>query len=434
MADRQLTTAAHGHVLTHTAVWSPDGRWIVYDVRSAPDGSVFDGTRIERVDVVTGAVETLYQSRHGACCGVVTASPIDDRVLFILGPERPDATWSYGPTRRQGVILTPGDEAAQPLDARDLVPPFTPGALRGGSHVHVFSGDARLVSFTYDDEVLRGGDPAAGCQATSRCVGVAVTGRPVRVPPRHPRNHDGTAWSTLVTVLDDAPTAGGAAISRAFEDAWIGRAGYPRSDGTRQRYALAFQGLVRSPTGGDVAEAFVVDLPDDPTGFEQPGAGPLEGTATTRPEPPAGVVQRRITTTTAARHPGIQGPRHWLRSSPDGAHIGCLMRDDDGVVQLVTVSPTGGPPEQRSRDGWSITSAFSWSPAGDRVAYVADGSVMALDVAAGVTRRLTHPDHGATGPRPEACVFSPDGRRIAYLRTLPGPRGACNQVCVVDAD
>lgn len=435
MADRQLTTAPGGHLLTNTSVWSPDGRWIVYDVRSTPDGAVFDGTRIERVDVVTGAVELLYRSRHGSCCGVVTASPVDDRIVFILGPERPDAAWSYGPSRRQGMLLTPGREA-EPLDARDLLPPFTPGALRGGSHVHVFSGDGRLVSFTYEDEILRA--PAAsthgGRQANSRCVGVSVTGRPVRVPAGHPRNHDGSAFSVLVTALDDDPPAGSDRISRGFEDAWIGRTGYRRPDGTRQRYAIAFQGIVTDPRGDRIAEAFVVDLPDDPRAFEQAGADPLEGTAATRPAPPAGVVQRRLSRTTDRPHPGIQGPRHWLRSSPDGGHVACLMRDDRGVVQLVTLPTTGGPPEPRSRDPWPVASAFSWSPDGGRIAYVADGSVMTLDLASGTTRRLTAAVHGPTAPRPEACVFSPDGRRIAYLRTLPGPAGPANQICVVDVD
>ena len=36
-------------MLTNVAVWSSDSRWIVYDTRSSPDGSGFDGTRIERV-------------------------------------------------------------------------------------------------------------------------------------------------------------------------------------------------------------------------------------------------------------------------------------------------------------------------------------------------------------------------------------------------
>ena len=61
--ERQLTHAPHGHVLTNVNVWSPDSRWIVYDVRTVD--SVFDGTRIEQVEVATGKVQTLYETKNG---------------------------------------------------------------------------------------------------------------------------------------------------------------------------------------------------------------------------------------------------------------------------------------------------------------------------------------------------------------------------------
>ena len=445
MPERQLTSLPHGHVLTNTGVWSADARWIVYDVRTTPDGAVFDGTRIERVEVDTGRVEVLFESRHGACCGVVTASPVDDRVVFILGPERPSPEWQYGPARRQGVVVRaarPG--VIEPLDARDLVAPFTPGALRGGSHVHVFSADGRLVSFTYEDAVLDapaadGADPSVPREKNLRGIGVSVCDRPVRVPPTHPRNHDGTAFTVLVTRLTDDPRPGSDEISRAVEEAWIGMRGYRRADGSWQRYALAFQGSVVAASGGLVREVFVCDLPDDPAGLMEQGAAPLAGTPTSRPAPPRGVVQRRVTFMASAahaglvRHPGIDGPRHWLRSSPDGGRIAFLARHDDGVVRLFTVSPAGGEPVAVTRDSWDVASAFSWSPCGGRIACVGDGSVQLIDVADGTARRLTAP--GASPLRPEACVFAPDGRRIAVVRAVGGTGvdgRAWNQICVVD--
>ncbi len=443
MTERRLTFAPRGHMLTNTAVWSPDSRWLVFDTRSAIDGSVFDGTQIGRVDVVTGRVETLYESRAGACCGAVTASPADDRVFFILGPERPSADWSYGPTRRQGVIVhasRPG--FAAPLDARDLVAPYTPGALRGGTHVHVCHGDGTLVSSTYEDAVLetplihassRLAVPRSR-QRNMRGVAVSVCGRPVRVPATHDRNHDGTAFTVLVTELTDDPRPGSDEISRACEEGWIGVAGYDRGDGTRQRHALAFQGTVTATTGAVYPEVFLVDLPDHPRDLEIPGARPLAGTPTTRAAPPRGLVQRRLTHTADRSHPGLSGPRHWLRSSPDGSRIACLMCDEAGVVQLFTVSPCGGEPSQLTRDPWPVASAFSWSPAGDRIAYVADGSVMTVDASTGESRRLTHPTTGPTAPRPEACVFAPDGKAIAYMRTLPTAAGALNHIFVTPAD
>jgi hypothetical protein len=39
------------------------------------------------------------------------------------------------------------------LDAMDITAPYTAGALRGGSHVHVFSPNGQFVSFTYNDHV-----------------------------------------------------------------------------------------------------------------------------------------------------------------------------------------------------------------------------------------------------------------------------------------
>src|SRR5439155_1553251 len=94
--------AAHGHILTNTAVWSPDSRRLVYDVRPDPAGDVFDGTRIETVDVETGAVRVLYESRHGAKCGVATYHPGENKVVFIHGPEHPAPTRSSGRSRKAG--------------------------------------------------------------------------------------------------------------------------------------------------------------------------------------------------------------------------------------------------------------------------------------------------------------------------------------------
>ncbi len=307
--ERQVTHAPDGHILTNAAVWSRDGRRIVYDVRSDPAGDVFDGDRIETVDADTGEVRVLYKSRRGAKCGVATFSPTADRVVFILGPEDRTPNFTYGPTRRRGVMVDedhPGELI--PLDARDLVPPFTPGALRGGTHVHVFSPDGSRVSFTYEDHVL---DlcPGPG-ERNQRNVGVSVLGRPVRVPQTGSRNHDGEAFSVLVTRTRDEPRPGSDEISRAFEDAWVGTHGYLRPDGTRQRWAIAFQGDVVTPGGETISEVFIADLPDDLT---IPGDGPLQGTQSTRPGPPRGTRQRRLTRTNDRKYPGLQGARHWLR-------------------------------------------------------------------------------------------------------------------------
>jgi Tol biopolymer transport system component len=108
------------------------------------------------------------------------------------------------------------------------------------------------------------------------------------------------------------------------------------------------------------------------------------------------------------------------------------MRDDAGVVQIWTVSPNGGPPTQVTRNPWDIASAFSWSPDGRQIAHVIGNSVCVTDVISGQTVRLTVALPIETSPRPEACVFSPDGRSIAFVRPAPADGRLVNQVFIVD--
>jgi len=413
-AERQLTFAPHGHVLTNVNVWSPDSCWIVYDVRMVD--SVFDGTRIEQVEVATGKVQTLYETQHGAACGVVTYHPHEPKVVFINGPEHPTAEWSYGMTRRRGAVVDvrrPGE--ARPLDAMNYARPFTPGALRGGSHVHVFSPDGAWVSNTYEDDVLARLGAATGegndRDFNQRNIAVSVPASAadgVRVGRSHPRNHDGEFFSVVVTRTVNRPKPGSDEISRAFEEGWVG------GISAEGRRSLAFLGNVTARDGREHAEVFIVELPADLT---RKGAAPLEGTATRRPAPPAGVVQRRITFTEERKFRGVAAtPRHWLRASPDGSQIAFLMMDDAGVVQLWTVSPRGGARRQITRNPSGIASAFTWSPDGRAIAHVMDGGVCVTDVASGATRRLT--PAMAAPALPFACVFSPDGRQIAFMRSV----------------
>ena len=115
-----------------------------------------------------------------------------------------------------------------------------------------------------------------------------------------------------------------------------------------------------------------------------------------------------------------------------------LRKDADGVAQLWTVSPCaglpGGPvpePVQLTRNPWPVASAFSWSPDGRWIAFIADGSVMAADASTGATLRLTPRAEAGAVPQTFACVVSPDGRSVAYQRAVKGPGGrAFTQVFV----
>jgi Tol biopolymer transport system component len=110
------------------------------------------------------------------------------------------------------------------------------------------------------------------------------------------------------------------------------------------------------------------------------------------------------------------------------------MKDEGGIVQLWTVSPRGGEPAQRTHNPWNVASAFTWSPDGRHIAHVMDNSVFISDLDSGLSTRLTPRTDDVSAPRPEACVFSPDGRQIAYVRRMPDGNSRFNQIFVVTLD
>ncbi|CAI0990132.1 translocation protein TolB [Serratia rubidaea] len=421
--ETQLTFDQRGHQLTNINVWTPCGQWLAYDVR--PSGASFTGLTIERVNVTSGEVQVVYRAQHGAHVGVVTVSPdAPARYAFIHGPEHPDSHWHYDFHHRRGVIVSePDRELAVTLDALDITAPYTPGALRGGSHVHVFSPDGSRLSFTYNDHVMHERDPALDL----RNVGVALPLRGVNPPKQHPREYDGSHFCVLVSRTTPQPRPGSDEINRAYEEGWVGRHGYLKADGSRQRWALAFIGDTLAENGEKLPEVFIVDLPENDADYAKAGDEPLQGSESRLPAPPRGVRQRRLTFSGARRYPGVvTAPRHWLRSSPDGSQIAFLMKDDNGVVQLWTVSPNGGAPRQVTRSSHAVQSAFSWHPQGGHIALVCDNSVMLCDMASGALRRLTQ--RSEQPPSGDAVVFSPDGGRVAFMRDVAG----VSQIFVVE--
>lgn len=87
----------------------------------------------------------------------------------------------------------------------------------------------------------------------------------------------------LVSRTTPAPAPGSDEINRAYEEGWVGND------------KLAFIGDTLSLTGEKVPELFIVDLPKAAQGWKQPCDTPLQGTPTSLPAPPAGVLQRRLT-------------------------------------------------------------------------------------------------------------------------------------------
>lgn len=398
---KQITFTPRNHQLTNINTWTPDSQWLVFDVR--PSGASFTGETIERVNIHTGEVAVIYRATQEAHVGVVTVHPKSEKYVFIHGPENPDQSWHYDFHHRRGVIAT--QAVVENLDAMDITAPYTPGALRGGSHVHVFSPNGEFVSFTYNDHVLHERSPALDL----RNVGVAAPYGPVTVSVQHPREYRGSHWCVLVSQTTPTPKPGSDEINRAYEEGWVGD------------HALAFIGDTLSANGEKVPELFIVDLPQDENGWKKPGDAPLEGSEATMPAPPSGVAQRRLTFTHNRAFPGlVNQPRHWVRSNPQADEIAFLMRDDNGIVQLWLITVLGGKLRQLTRSATDIQSAFNWHPSGRWLGFVLQNRIACCDAQTGEIEFLTT-SHG-NPPSADAIVFSPDGRQVAWMEDVDGFR------------
>jgi len=431
MHEVQLTRDSYGHTLNGHQVFSHDDEWVVFDTRN--DQTHIGRTCcIEKVNVRSGEVVRLYtapgQTEYGPGVGAAAWHPHEEKIIFIHGLFNCDVAQPYDFTRRFGAIWR-GDEPSgvTAAEARTVTAPLVAGALRGGTHAHSWSGDGEWISFTYNDYIIEQLEKGGGKMRDLRTVGVMAP-IPVHVETEDEENFSGIYFSVVAATVADQPAAGSDEIEKAFDECWIGKEGYRKHDGTWQKRALAFQGHVRTSTGELITEVFVADIPDDIT---RAGTAPLEGTAQSRPTVPAGLVQRRITFTADRKHPGVQGPRFWLRSSADGATVFFLMKDDDGIVQIFNVPVMGGEIKQVTRLPVSVQSQFNISPEGNRIAFIADNSIWITDIASGDSERLTQrrPDHDA----PVVSVsWNHAGDMLVYNRYVTSPEGRYLQIFRID--
>ncbi len=413
--EMQLTNDSYGHFLNSTQVFSPDDEWIVYDTRNVDDGIGITGS-IEMVNAKTGEIKPLYrtqnQTAYGPGVGAATFSPVAQTVLFIHGIRNASQDKPYGFTRRTGIAIRT-DRPFEPvfMDARNIVPPFTPGALRGGTHAHTWSGDGQWISFTYNDYIMEQLAKTDSTIKDLRTIAVMMPGS-VTVPDDGTmENNNGECFSAVVAKVTEDPRPGSDEIEKAFDEGWIGRKGYQKPDGSWQHRAVAFQGNVRDEKNETVAEVFVTDIPDDIT-QASPGSPP-EGTARARPNVPQGVFQRRITYT---QH-GIQGPRHWLRTTSDGKLILFMAKDTKGIVQVFGVSPNGGTIIQITFNAFSIQGPINISPDDAFVSYVADNSVYVTGIKTHLSERLTPRRSDEDAPF-GAAIWSNKGDALAFNRRV----------------
>lgn len=401
--------------------FSPDDQWLVYDTRPAKGGIAACKT-IEEINVETGEVKVLFSVDlhiYGPGAGAASYSPVEDKVIFIHGLQNCSAERPYEHWRRTGVIVDVNHPNVPIfMDARDVTLPFTPGALRGGTHDHEWSGDGAWIAFTYNDEIMKTLEDKTGEPWNLRTIGVSKPIGPVKVD-HHPggENVDGLWYSVLVVRVVPHPEKGSDEISHAAGDSWIGTRGYQTQNKKWQR-ARAFLGTVQNRKGNPVDEVFVVDIPEK---IDLPGNyGPLEGTVTTFPMPPKGTVQRRLTFTAETKYPGCLGT---LRCSEDGKYIAYRKKDKNGIIQVFFISPLDGNSVQVTHHESNVQSDVRWSPEGRLIYYVWNNSIIKCNVSDGnefgkfikITKRSPKP--------PINVVLSHDGKTIAFNREAKSKDG-----------
>lgn len=402
-----LTRSAMGHTLHHNGVFSPDGQWVVFDGRN-DDMKIGETSVIGLVHISTGEESIIYKTKnptvYGPGVGAASFSPVRDFVIFIHGLSDADREKPYAMGRRTGVgvdIRRPFEPVM--MDARDITFPYTTGSLRGGTHSHAWSGDGRLISFTYNDEQV---DPDL------RMVGVMVPHEPGVKVDSAQGNNNGAFYSAVVTDVVRDPVPGSDEIGKAFDECWVGKNGYTDKAGRHHPYAIAFQGHTRNEEGRLITEIYVVDIDPEKILADPHAVGKAGG----RPRVPQGIRQRRITFSER----GLSDTRHWLRTSPDGRYIYALARDEKGYNQIIRVTVNTGEIGYVTRNDYSVDFTFNVSHDGEKICYVAKNQVHVLDLRMEKSVCLTQNTGGKISGAPS---FSPKDDIIVYNQYVKNEKG-----------
>ncbi len=388
-AIKTLTLAPQGHTIHHNNTFSKDDEWIVFDGRN-DDTKIGETSTIGIVNVRTREEKIVYQTQsqtiYGPGVGAVSFSPTADRMIFIHGLKNADSVRPYDMSRRVGV----GIDIAAPMqafhyDARDVVAPYTPGSLRGGTHSHCWSGDGRMISFTYNDEFV---------DSDLRTVGVMVPADNPVVVEKDITNNDGEMYAAIVTEVVREPKWSSDEISKAFDECWVGSA-----------KTIAFQGNTKNEKGETITEIYLVDIDEDLIKTD----GQAVGQEGERPHVPQGIRQKRLSHTAK----GLSDFRHWLRSSADGKYIYALAKDEQDRNQIVRCNTETGAFKYISAFDFSVNSPINISYKGDKITFIAQNNVYIFDIEDKELKQLT--DYKEKDlPVVGAPVFSRKGDLIAF--------------------
>jgi hypothetical protein len=384
------------HNLDNNLNFSPDGQWLCYDTRSL-DNNIANTLTIERVHVFSAKRDTLYSAPNpkknlGPGVAAVSYFPNADKVIFIHGLDTKKKL-QYRKARRVGAIIEIGEQNKVIwADARDVTPPFTAGALRGGTHRHEPSGDGNWIGFTYNDLIM------ANMDRNLRTIGVTKLNNPVEVyKDEFGENLDGAGFSVLVVRVTSNPRENTDEISQAAEDSWVGENGYLNEKGKRQKLARGFIGTLADGR----KEVFIVDIPENI--FKSGKFGPLEGTSLIFPQPPEGTVQRRLTFTKS----GCLGN---VRSCPDGKWLAYRSQDKNGNWQIFLISPNGGKPQQVTDLADGVEGEARWHWSGKFFVFAANKQIYVSDI----KKKISKPVSRSFDTAPHNYIWSKDGKYIAF--------------------
>ena len=418
----QLTNGAYNHDLDNNDNFSPDGKWLAYDTRTGI-GGIGGSPSVERVNIETGKIEELFAVKDnqswGPGAGAVSYHPSENKVIFIHGLDRCSEKNPYQQWKRSGIIV----EDSHPnvpiyMDARDITFPYTPGALRGGTHRHEWSKDGKWVGYTYNDAIMKAIEDSTGETVNLRTIGVSTRLHPVLVDHSGEGENQSSDWySVLVVRVVPNPAPGSDEISNAASDSWVGTGSYIKKDGKKQ-VARSFLGKVRSKSNLAVDDLFVVDIPDS---ISKPGEfGPLEGTPKTFPMPPKGTVQRRLTFTAETAHPGCSGV---VRSSSDGKWIAYLAADAKGVQQIFLISPEGGVSRQVTDHPAGVQNGPRWSPDNQSICYQSENSAVICKISDESFEKRYQRLTPVSREELSNIVWSNDGKTIAFNKPVKDAHG-----------
>ncbi|MCE4562821.1 DUF3748 domain-containing protein [Maribellus sp. CM-23] len=392
MKEKQLSFSAKNHALDNNDNFSPDDRFLCYDTRGTVlNFDLANCKSIEKIEIATGEETVLWapESVTGeqAAPGVAAVSyhPFDDKVIFIHGPllEEVAERGYYGIRNRSGVeVSADGKGIVTRVDMRDVATdrPTTPGAQRGGTHRHEYTRDGNRIGFTYDDFLQQDYD---------RTIAYMI--------PHSKAPQGYTHYFAVLVKPKKKGTSKAGEIEKAFGDSWVDAAGRMR----------AFVGQVRSENGVDFQnDLFVAEIPDsvDITSADS-------GDATSYPEPPLGIVVRRLTL-----HGGVSGI---VRGSFNGQQIAFLLNDKNGVAQVNMIDVLRDDPARQVTNFESDAAFLRWHPNDEWIFSVVKGNIAATCVRAGKdfgqTVLLTNDQQLRT-----QLVVSRNGKMLAYNIDVPG--------------